>query len=230
MIATPPADWAPPDAIAGRVARLERLRPDHAARLWPALEGHGEVWRWLFEGPFERAADHAALIARQAASADPAFYAIHDGTAWTGVASLMRIDRAQGTIEIGNVCLPPALQRTTAATDALAAMAGAAFDAGFRRLEWKCNARNGPSRRAARRLGYAYEGTFRQHMIVKGASRDTAWYAILDAEWPAIRAVLAAWLDGAAAGAQPFALSARMVEAVAGLGRPAVPDPSDPPA
>ena len=226
MIAVPPADWTPPDALRGRMARLERLRPDHAPLLWPALDGHPEVWRWLFEGPFDRAEDHAALIARQAESPDPAFYAVHDGAAWTGVASLMRINRGNGTIEIGNVCLSPALQRTTAATDALAAMARAAFDAGFRRLEWKCNALNAPSRRAARRLGYAYEGTFRQHMVVKGLSRDTAWYAILDREWPAIRAVLDAWLEGAAAGAQPFRLSARMAAAAAELDRPPVDDPA----
>ncbi|MEL7183862.1 MAG: GNAT family protein, partial [Pseudomonadota bacterium] len=129
-----------------------------------------------------------------ASRADPFYYAIGDGTGWRGVAAYLRMDRANGVVEIGCIVLSPALQRTRAATEALHLMIAAAFDGGVRRVEWKCNAENAASRRAALRLGFTYEGTFRQHMVVKGRNRDTAWFALLDRDWPLIAAKHQAWL------------------------------------
>ena len=115
-----------------------------------------------------------------------------------GYASYMRIDPANGVIEVGNILLAPSLQRTTAATEAMYLMAKHVFeDLGYRRYEWKCNAKNEPSMRAALRLGFTYEGIFRQHMVVKGENRDTAWYSMLDSEWPARKMAFEAWLDPA---------------------------------
>jgi RimJ/RimL family protein N-acetyltransferase len=154
------------------------------------------VWTFLAYGPFaDEAAMHAHLAA-QAASEDPLFFAVaQDGRA-AGVVSYLRMEPEHGVIEIGHIWLGAALQRTPAATEAIFLLAREAFDGlGNRRLEWKCDAANARSRRAAERFGFTFEGVFRQHMIVKGRNRDTAWYALLDGEWPAARAAFEAWLD-----------------------------------
>lgn len=206
--------YDPPDRLRGRWADLERVDPDrHGAALHRANEADDGIWHWLPYGPFETRATYAEWLEAVAASPDPAFYAIRAdeaGADWAGVAALMRIDRDNGAIEIGHICLSPALQRTRVATEAIYLLADQAFAAGFRRLEWKCNAANEPSRRAAARFGFAYEGTFRQAAVVKGRNRDTAWFSIVDDEWPALRDAFGAWLEDAnfdAAGRQATALS-----------------------
>jgi RimJ/RimL family protein N-acetyltransferase len=141
------------------------------------------------------------------------FYAIRNEETglWEGVASYLRITPAAGTIEVGHINLSKPLQRTRAATEAMVCMMRWAFGAGYRRYEWKCDARNLPSRRAAERLGLSYEGVFRQAAVVKGRNRDTAWFAAIDGEWPALEAAFEAWLDPAnfdAGGRQRRALSA----------------------
>nr|WP_308916530.1 GNAT family protein [Jannaschia sp. LMIT008] len=180
--------------MAGARVRLERLRPGHAAALHAANAADDAMWDRLPYGPFADGAAYADWVAGSAAQTDPAFYAMRSGAGWCGVGALMRIDRAHGSIEIGHLAFAPTLRRTPAATEALFLMADRAFDAGFRRLEWKCDAANAASRRAAERLGFTAEGTFRQHMVVKGRSRDTAWFSILDREWPDRRAALVTWL------------------------------------
>jgi RimJ/RimL family protein N-acetyltransferase len=140
---------------------------------------------------------HQALLQKQSA-ADALFLAIipADTGEAAGYASYMRIDPAHGVVEVGNILLSPALQRTTAATEAMYLMAGHVFEElGFRRYEWKCNALNVPSRRAAERLGFTFEGIFRQHMVVKGQNRDTAWFSMLDSEWPERKLAFEAWLE-----------------------------------
>ena len=186
----------------GRYVRLEPLDPaDHGEELVAA--GHGDaarerIWEYLPYGPFASAAEMTAHLERQAASEDPLFFAIRpygSGRA-EGVASLMSIVPAHRTIEIGHIWLGPDLQRTPAATEALYLLiAHALDDLGYRRMEWKCNAANAASRAAAVRLGFTHEGIFHQHLIVKGRNRDTAWFSILDGEWPALRANFERWLD-----------------------------------
>jgi RimJ/RimL family protein N-acetyltransferase len=183
----------------GRTVRLEPLdAARHAAPLWQALNGHDDVWQWMFDGPYGTEAELTAAIERKQSAVDQIFYAIvpaGSGHA-AGYASYLRMEPAHGVIEVGNIQLSPALQRTTAATEAMFLMARHVFeDLGYRRYEWKCNALNQPSRAAAQRLGFAFEGVFRQHMIIKGQNRDTAWFAMVDQEWPAQRARFEAWLD-----------------------------------
>lgn len=192
----PPAPG--PDAIAGRFVTLERLDPDrHAADLFDANLGRGEVWDYLGYGPFAALDDYRAWQAAMAASADPLFYALRDTATGKvgGVASFLRIDRANGVIEIGHIQIAPVLQRTSASSEAIMLMIRWAFEAGYRRVEWKCNDLNAPSMRAADRFGFIYEGTFRNHMVTKGRNRDTAWWAMTDDDWPAIAAAHDAWLD-----------------------------------
>ncbi|MEM8824124.1 MAG: GNAT family protein [Pseudomonadota bacterium] len=189
-------DYAPPDRIAGHGAVLERFAPKrHAAELFAANGTDVEMWRYMPCGPFADFTDYRGWADQVAAWDDPAFYAIRADGPWIGVASLMRIDRGNGVIEIGNIAFSAALKRTRLATAALHLMIAQAFEAGFRRVEWKCNAENAPSRRAALRLGFSFEGVFRQHMVVKGRNRDTAWFAMVDGDWPAIRDAHLAWLD-----------------------------------
>ncbi|MEM7710595.1 MAG: GNAT family protein [Pseudomonadota bacterium] len=195
---TPPTDYVPPARMDGRGTVLERFdAARHGPDLYAANGAGPDMWRYLSYGPFAHAAAYMAWAEGAAASADPAFYAIRGAGGWAGLASLMRIDRANGVIEIGHVAFSPALQRTRAATAALHLMIAQAFAGGFRRVEWKCDAGNAPSRQAAARLGFAYEGTFRQHMVVKGRNRDTAWFAMLDGDWPGVLAAHLAWLDPA---------------------------------
>lgn len=192
-----PADWPGTDPLEGRHARLVRLDPDaHAADLFSAFAGHDGLWDYMPYGPFHSAAAYHRWAKEATAGKDPVFWAIHaEGAAHaSGVASFLRITPDHGTIEVGHICLSPALQRSRAATEAMFLMMDWAFRHGYRRYEWKCNALNIPSRRAAQRLGFSFEGVFRQHMVIKGRNRDSAWFAIVDTEWPALREAYAAWL------------------------------------
>ncbi len=202
-LAFPFARLPGPTTLDGRYATLVPLDAAvHTASLFPSISGaaNGHLWRYLFDGPFEDAANFRDNLARKAAATDAVFLAIVDKArgAAAGYASYMRIDQSHGVIEVGNILFTPALQGTTAATDAMYLMARHAFeDLGYRRYEWKCNALNAPSRAAALRLGFTFEGIFRQHMIVKGESRDTAWFSMLDTEWPGRKAAFERWLDPA---------------------------------
>ncbi len=202
-----PVDKAParrPDdrALFGRFVTMERVsEARHGGDLWQSFidsDPEGRLWTYLGYGPFASEAEFRRWLGEREASLDPLFYAVvprSSGKA-SGMASFLRITPEQGVIEIGHIWLSPALQRTREATDALFVMMRHALDElGYRRLEWKCDALNAPSRRAALRLGFTFEGIFRQHMVVKGRNRDTAWYAILDTEWPRLMAAFQAWLD-----------------------------------
>jgi len=190
-----------PETHEGRYVRLVPLSAEsHTADLWDGVQGHDEVWDYLADGPYAAEADLAAAIEQKAAGTVAVFLAIvpkSSGRA-EGYASYMRIDPANGVLEVGNILMAPTLQKTTAATEAMYLMARHVFeDLGYRRYEWKCNADNAPSRRAALRYGFTFEGIFWQHMIVKGQNRDTAWFSMLDSEWPARRVAFEAWLDPA---------------------------------
>jgi RimJ/RimL family protein N-acetyltransferase len=186
--------------LEGARVRLEPIDPSrHQIALFVAA-GHPEIWQYLPNGPYEDETSFAALLAANAASDDPLYYAIVDlrDERAGGMASYLRITPEHGVIEIGHIWFGLALQRTRPATEAIYLLARHAFDdLGYRRFEWKCNAANAASRRAAERFGFTFEGIFRQHQIVKGRNRDTAWYAILDHEWPAIRSGFERWLDDA---------------------------------
>ncbi|MFD1795303.1 GNAT family N-acetyltransferase [Paracoccus aurantiacus] len=194
-------NWQPPsppgpDAIDGRYVRLERLDPaHHAAPVFEVTRDDAALWDYMSNGPF---ADAAAMrVAMEAASlSDVVFYVMQaaDTGDTLGYASFMRIDAANGVLEIGNVVIAPAAQRSRAASEGLMAMIAWAFGAGYRRVEWKCNALNAPSRRAARRYGFAFEGMFRDHMIVKGRSRDTAWFAMTADDWAELSTAYDTWL------------------------------------
>ncbi|SIS77170.1 GNAT family N-acetyltransferase [Paracoccus saliphilus] len=203
-------------------ARLERLDPGrHAEPIFEAVQGADHVWDYLAIGPFPDLDAYREWQAQMAAASDPCFYAVVDprtGLAM-GVASFMRIDPANGVIEIGNIMLSPALQRNRIGSAALMAMIRWAFEAGYRRVEWKCNALNAPSRRAALRFGFRFEGVFRQHMIVKDCNRDTAWFSIIDGEWPALDAAYRQWLAPGnfdAEGLQRQSLSSLTAQALPG--------------
>ncbi|KPW39426.1 Acetyltransferase [Pseudomonas coronafaciens pv. atropurpurea] len=189
-----------PQTLKGRFIRLEKLDvARHGDDVWAVLQGPGadpKLWDYLRYGPFiDRDAFDAWLTGHQATS-DPWFYAIVDQYTdkAQGVISLMSIVAAHGRIEIGHVTFSAAMQRTPKGTEAIYLLAKEAFALGNRRLEWKCNANNARSRRAAERFGFSYEGTFRQHMVVKGQSRDTNWYSIIDSEWPAMQRAFESWL------------------------------------
>jgi RimJ/RimL family protein N-acetyltransferase len=172
------------------------------------------LWAYMGQGPFADFESFAAYYAEAAAKDDPLLFAIIDRASGRAVghATYMRIAPQDRVLEVGNILYTPALQRTIGATEAMVLMARHVFDTlGYRRYEWKCNDLNAPSKRAALRYGFTYEGTFRQHMIVKGRNRDTAWFAMLDGEWPRIRAAFEAWLDPGnfdAAGKQKRSLGA----------------------
>ncbi len=198
--------WKPvprpePFTLAGRTVTLEPLDVElHAADLWHAVQGHDEVWKYLADGPYANEAElRRALAEKQSGTSAQFFALITEANGCTeGYASYMRMEPAHGVVEVGNILLSPALQHTTAATEAMYLMARHVFeDLGYRRYEWKCNAENLPSRRAAQRLGFIFEGIFRQHMVVKGRNRDTAWFSMLDYEWPARKRAFEAWLDAA---------------------------------
>ena len=193
----------PPRAmLEGRYCRLEPLDASrHAAGLHDAntLDREGRMWTYLAYGPFDSLdAYHRQLEAWQVSS-DPLFFAILDARdeCAAGLGSHLRIDAANGSIEIGHLQFSPRLQRTAAATEALYLMLRQAFELGYRRCEWKCDALNAASRRAAERLGFTFEGVFRQAVVYKGRNRDTAWYSIIDAEWPRLDAEYRRWLEPA---------------------------------
>lgn len=184
--------------LEGRTVAVAPLDPvSHADSLYEGTRDQDDLWLYLFDGPFpDRTSFNSHLIGKTA-STDPLFFAIIDKASRTaaGYAALMRIEPAHGVIEVGNILYTPRFQRTTGATEAMYLMASHVFeDLGYRRYEWKCNALNAPSRRAALRLGFTFEGVFRQHMIVKGRNRDTAWFSMLDSEWPARKAAFERWL------------------------------------
>src|SRR3989440_4838979 len=168
----------------------------HGEELYASTAGADSTWDYLPYGPFKSKADFIAWLAQRAPLDDPLTFTIVDREAGAarGLASLMRIVPEHGVIEIGHILLAPSLQRTRQATEAIYLMSRYAFDLGNRRLEWKCNADNAASRRAAERFGFTFEGVFRQHMVIKDRNRDTAWYSITDAEWPARRAAFETWL------------------------------------
>jgi RimJ/RimL family protein N-acetyltransferase len=186
--------------LPGRVATL---RPFDAGSQAEALYAgtHGperdDLWRYMGDGPFTGFAGYVQAFREKEKSLDPLFLAIVDNVTGlpVGQAAYMRIEPAHRSIEVGNIMFTPALQRTCGATEAMYLMARHVFDdLGYRRYEWKCNALNQPSRLAALRLGFTFEGVFRQHMIVKGRNRDTAWFSMLDSEWPRLRANFEQWL------------------------------------
>jgi RimJ/RimL family protein N-acetyltransferase len=172
----------------------------HSEDLWQAVQGHDELWTWLPDGPYNSEADLRRAVEQRQAASSAIFLAIIPAETCeaAGWASYMRMEPAHGVIEVGSILYSPSLQRTVAATEAMYMMASHVFDhLGYRRYEWKCNALNLPSRRAAERLGFTFEGIFRQHMVVKGRSRDSAWYSMLDHEWPTRKRAFEAWLEPA---------------------------------
>jgi RimJ/RimL family protein N-acetyltransferase len=185
----------------GRYAILEPLDPGHhGPELWAGASATGadQRYRYLFDDPPATLAEHMAWVNRAAATDDPLFLAVIDRATGRaeGRQALMRIDSAHGVIEIGNILWGPAIAGTRVATEALYLTARHVFaDLGYRRLEWKCHNDNTPSKRAALRFGFTFEGVFRQHMVVKGANRDTAWFSMIDCDWPALAARFETWLD-----------------------------------
>lgn len=197
-----PRPRPPATAMTGRWCELRPTDAERdAAELFAAYreDAQNRIWTYLPNGPFETEADFAGWLKGAAAGTDPMFHTIRDGTGRaSGLASYLRIDPGAGVIEVGHINFAPRLQRTVAATEAMALMMTRAFDElGYRRYEWKCDALNAPSRQAAERLGFSYEGTFRQATHYKGRNRDTAWYAIIDKDWPRLREGYARWLDPA---------------------------------
>lgn len=188
------------EPLEGQYVRLEPLDPDrHTRTLFEAstAEGAEARFQYMAEQPPTDLDIFRAWVGRAAASSDPLYFATIDrdtGRA-EGRQALMRIDTANGVVEIGNIVWGAALSRTRKATEALFLFADLAFGLGYRRLEWKCNDENEPSKAAAHRFGFTYEGCFLQHMVVKGLNRDTAWFAITDGDWQTLRPVYQAWLS-----------------------------------
>ncbi len=197
-------NWSPPPwpggvALQGRFCRVEPLDPArHAEELFAAdaLDHDGRSWTYLPYGPFASLNEYRAWLTNMVTGQDPCFYAIVDAATGraVGVCSYLRIDPAAGSIEVGHLHFSPLLQGKPAATEAMFLMMQQAFALGYRRYEWKCNSLNEPSRRAALRLGFTYEGCFRQARIDRGRNRDTTWYSVIDAEWPALKALFEQWL------------------------------------
>lgn len=201
-ITAPLPHWTPPPppgrmVLSGRHARLEPLHEDHAGPLFAAFaeDAAGDMWRYLGVGPYADLDAYADWVRIAQRADDPLHFAIRmpDGRLG-GTLALARIQPEAGSIETGWLSFAPRMQRTAAATEAVFLLMQWAFEAGYRRFEWKCNAANLRSRRAAARFGLSFEGVFRQAAVVKGRNRDTAWFAAIDAEWPALRAAFTAWL------------------------------------
>ena len=185
--------------LSGRFVRIVPVDPSaHAHALYHGSHGpgHEELWQYLFTGPYPDEATFREYLEQRAAAEDPLFFTILNASGEpAGYASLMRIEPAHRVIEIGNILYLPSLQRTAGATEAMYLFARYVFeDLGYRRYEWKCDSLNAPSRSAALRLGFTFKGIFRQHMLVKGKNRDTAWYSMLDTEWPARKQAFERWL------------------------------------
>lgn len=227
-IGAPVPHWkpvAPPPRtpIEGRYCRIEPIDPErHAAQLFEAIsdDQDGRTWTYMGYGPFATLPEYRAWMKATCLGDDPLFHVIIDAASGkaVGVASYLRIDPKFGVIETGHIHYAPRLQRTRAATEAMYLLARRVFDElGYRRYEWKCDALNGPSRKAAARLGFSYEGIFRQATIYKGRNRDTAWFAMIDREWPALKASYETWLAPAnfdADGRQKQALGALTANAL----------------
>jgi RimJ/RimL family protein N-acetyltransferase len=218
-----PSERTPERAmLAGADVRLEPVDvAAHSASLYALSHAQPEdaaLWTYLPYGPFAGQGEFERWLEERVRSSDPLFFAVIEEPSGRacGMTSYLNIVPANGTIEIGHIWFAPLLQKTRGATEAIFLMMRHVFDdLGYRRLEWKCNALNQASMRAARRFGFTYEGTFRQHMVVKGRNRDTAWFALLDREWLAVRAAFERWLHPAnfdAAGRQRTSLSALMAE------------------
>lgn len=199
------ADWKTcpfpnTDPINGTYCRLVKLSPaQHGDQLFSAFgdDTDGKNWTYLFDGPFANRTEFGTWLERISQSQDPLFFAIVDTTTHQaiGVASYMRITPEHGTIEVGNIHFSPRLQKTPLATEAMYLMMRHAIEElGYRRYEWKCDALNTPSRSAAERLGFTFEGIFRKAVVYKGRSRDTAWFSMIDSEWPALKAAFEQWL------------------------------------
>jgi RimJ/RimL family protein N-acetyltransferase len=205
QVGFPVEGWTPPprpanERIEGRTCRLEPLDATrHGESLHRAnlADREGRNWTYLPYGPFQRFDDYLGWVRSVQGREDPQFFAIVTGSDPVGVASYLRIDPPAGSIEVGHINYSPLLQRTVAATEAMYLMMRRAFELGYRRYEWKCHALNAPSRAAAQRLGFSYEGIFRQARVDKGRNRDTAWYAMIDREWPALDRAFRRWLDPA---------------------------------
>ncbi|RNC82989.1 MAG: N-acetyltransferase [Phycisphaera sp.] len=188
--------------IQGERCSLEPLNSDsHASELYEAnsVDSEGRNWTYLAYGPFGTEDEYRRWIDASSASADPLFFAVIDNETGSavGVASYLAIHPSSGSIEVGHINFSPRLQRTPAATEAMYLMMEAAFALGYRRYEWRCDARNERSRMAAQRLGFSFEGIFRQATVYKGRNRDTAWYSVVDLEWPALQEAFKQWLDPA---------------------------------
>jgi RimJ/RimL family protein N-acetyltransferase len=204
-IGFPLPDWRPPAApsrepMEGRFCRLEVLDPGlHAASLHAtnAIDVDGRMWTYLPYGPFDTPGSYRAWTEEMSRRKDPLFFAIVDRAAGraVGVASYLRIDPSAGSVEVGHISYSPLLQRTPAATEAMFLMMERAFALGYRRYEWKCDALNQASRAAAQRLGFCFEGIFRQATVVKGRNRDTAWFSIIDRDWAALKDAFQHWLQ-----------------------------------
>jgi len=204
-IGLPLPGWTPPPhpprtPMIGKRCRLEPLdvaRDAEALHACNTLEPDRGFWTYLPYGPFESFARYRAFLERECLGDDPLFFTIVVDHAPVGLAAYLRIAPASGAIEVGHLHFSPRLRRSAAATEAMFLMMERAFALGYRRYEWKCDTLNAPSRAAAQRLGLSYEGTFRHATVYKGRSRDTAWYAATDDDWPALRVALTTWLDDA---------------------------------
>ncbi|MGB7301257.1 MAG: GNAT family protein [Burkholderiaceae bacterium] len=199
------AEWQSPqspsgETLVGQYCRLEKLDwATHGAALAKANQHDkaGKNWTYLAYGPFQSDAEYQQWVVSSSKSTDPFFYAIvsqESGQA-VGVASFMRDTPAAGSIEVGHIHFSPLLQRTPLATEAMYLLASHVFGLGYRRYEWKCDSLNAPSRAAAKRLGFSYEGVFRQALVYKGRNRDTAWFAMIDSDWPVLAAAFERWLS-----------------------------------
>ena len=192
-----PARRPGPVVLEARFGRVEKLAPHHAADLWRAVEGHDQIWTYMSAyGPFADAEQFSSWVKTRIALDDPYSYAIIDASGRAvGIATLMEIRPAMRVVEVGHIVYSAALQRVPLGTEAQYLLARYVFETlGYRRYEWKCNALNAPSRAAALRYGFTFECIMRQHMIAKGRNRDTAWYAMLDSDWPRVRAAFEQWL------------------------------------
>jgi RimJ/RimL family protein N-acetyltransferase len=192
-----PARPPGPVTLAGRHGRVERLAQHHDAALWDAVKAHDAIWTYMSTyGPFTDSAAFSKWIDSRLPLDDPYSYAIVEPSGRAvGIATLMEIRPAMRVVEVGHIVYSPALQRTPLGTEAQYLLARYAFETlGYRRYEWKCNALNAPSQRAALRYGFVFEGILRQHTIAKGRNRDTAYFSILDSEWPARKAAFERWL------------------------------------
>ncbi|KAI1109519.1 acyl-CoA N-acyltransferase [Nemania sp. NC0429] len=206
---TPALQPSPATKLSGRYVTVVGMSTEHIATLYPHVSGdeNAHLWDYMLGGPFDELAQYRAVVEAQIESPAMVLYAIiptseprtpSGADNVVGCASYLNINAENRSVEVGSVLFSSALQQTPAATEAMYLMAKHAFeDLGYRRYEWKCNTLNAPSQRAAARLGFTFEGIFRQHMVVKGRNRDTAWFAIVDGEWPHVRDALDAWLDPA---------------------------------